>query len=113
HLKRAPVSLGAQLRRLPGVALVDTRVVEDVILTVPGLGEPATGRLISLNSGPAPMLNALALTQGRLPGRDRPKEIVASEDFAKANHLVVGSRLGAIVNGRWNDLTVVGIGLSP
>jgi putative ABC transport system permease protein len=113
RLKRAPGSLAAELREIPGVALVDTRVLEDVVLTVPGLDEPATGRLISLPAAAAPMLNALALTHGRLPAGTRPAEVVASEAFAEANHLAVGNRLGAILNGRWTELNIVGTALSP
>lgn len=111
--RRAPEALAAELRRLPGVTAVETRVVADVTLTVPGLAEPATGRLVSLPDGRAPRLNALALRQGRSPAADRPDEVVLSETFARANHLAVGSRIGAVLNGRWKDLTVVGLALSP
>ncbi len=48
HVKRAPESLAADLAAIPGVAAVQTRVVMDVTLDVPGLDEPATGRLISI-----------------------------------------------------------------
>ena len=36
------------LRLVPGVEDVETRVVADVVLDVPGLAEPATGRLVSI-----------------------------------------------------------------
>ena len=45
-LKRAPVSVGASLRALPGVAAVETRIVRDVKLDVPGLQEPAIGHVV-------------------------------------------------------------------
>lgn len=57
HLKRAPEALAAELRNIPGVAVVQTRVVEDVTLSVPGLAEPATGRLISIPVHSVPALN--------------------------------------------------------
>ena len=47
-LKRAPASLEPRLAAIPGVEHVMTRVVADVTLDVPGMSEPATGRLISL-----------------------------------------------------------------
>ncbi|HEY6926237.1 MAG TPA: ABC transporter permease [Steroidobacteraceae bacterium] len=113
HLKRAPEGLAADLRAIPGVAAVDTRVVEDVTVSVPGLAEPATGRLISLPSRGPPSLNNLSLRAGRSVGSDAADEILVSETFAHANRLAVGDRIGAILNGRWKQLTIVGLALSP
>jgi len=47
-LKRAPSSLEARIAALPGVESAATRVVADVTLDVPGMAEPAIGRLISV-----------------------------------------------------------------
>ncbi len=115
HLRRAPLSLTARLRRIPGIAAVQTRVVEDVTLTVPGLAEPATGRLISLpgRPGSADALNRLYLSAGRLPAPDSDSEALASQTFAEANGLRLGARVGAVLNGRWKTLTLVGFVLSP
>lgn len=113
RLKRAPEGLAAEIRQIPGVAQVQTRVVMDVTLDVPGLAEPATGRLVSIPAYPAPMLNDLHLVRGRYVTPERTDEVLASETFANANGLDVGARIGAILNGRWKDLTLVGIALSP
>src|SRR5579885_2182349 len=48
HVKRAPESLARSMAAVAGVAAVQTRVVMDVSIDVPGLAEPATGRLISI-----------------------------------------------------------------
>lgn len=113
HLKRAPESLTERLRRIAGAAAVETRVVEDVTLSVPRLEEPATGRLISLGESSASGLNDISLRLGRTPRQDRADEILASETFARANGLTIGDRIGAILNGRWKELTIVGLALSP
>ncbi len=115
HLRRAPLSLSARLRRIPGVAALQTRVVEDVTLSIPGLTEPATGRLISLPGQPeaADALDQLYLTAGRLPAADSDSEALVSQTFAEANALGLGSHIGAVLNGRWKELTVVGFVLSP
>jgi putative ABC transport system permease protein len=113
RLKRAPEGLAAEIRQIPGVAQVQTRVVMDVTLDVPGLAEPATGRLVSIPAERAPMLNDLHLVRGRYVAPERSDEVLASETFANANGLNVGARIGAILNGRWKDLTIVGIALSP
>jgi putative ABC transport system permease protein len=114
-LKRAPDSLATNLRMIPGVATAQTRIAEDVTLSVPGLKEPASGRLISLPSGVARSkgLNRLRLTAGGYPSDRSDDEIVASQTFAQANALTLGSRVGAVLNGRWKELRIVGIALSP
>lgn len=112
-LRRAPDPLAAKIAALPGVAAVQSRVVVHVTLAVPGLAEPATGRLVSVPERRVPMLNDLHLRQGRYIASGRSDEVVASEQFAQANRLQVGDTLGAIINGRWQRLRIVGIALSP
>jgi putative ABC transport system permease protein len=112
-LKRAPQPVAQRLATVPGVAAVDTRVVAEVTLDVPGLPEPAAGRLVSIPASGRPRLNDVFLRQGRWIEPGRPDEILASEAFAVANHLVPGSRLAAVINGRRRSLTVVGLALSP
>lgn len=113
HLKRAPESLASGIREIPGVGSVETRVVADVTLDVPGVAEPATGRLVSIPSGRAPELNGLQIQEGRLPESDRADEAVISGSFSRANSLRPGDALDAIVNGRWQRLRIVGVALSP
>ena len=48
NVARAPERLASPIAAIPGVALVDTRVIADVTLDVPGMPEPATGRLVSI-----------------------------------------------------------------
>lgn len=113
RLERAPESIAARAGALPGVVSVRTRVVADVTLDVPGLAEPATARLVSIPESRAPMLNDLVLRAGRWVEHGRRDEVIASETFANANGLKPGDRLGAILNGRWVQLTIVGLALSP
>ena len=112
-LKRAPDSLTDRIRAIPGVAQVRTRVTADVTLDVPGLKAPASGHIVSIPEHPHPMLNGIYLKRGRYIEPGHPDEVLASDVFAKANHLTLGSRIGAVLNGRWRELRVVGIALSP
>ena len=57
QLKRAPNSLANQLSALPGVGVVETRVVVEVNLDVPGLPEPAIARMISVPAHGESLLN--------------------------------------------------------
>jgi putative ABC transport system permease protein len=113
HVKRAPDSLAAQIAQIPGVVQVDTRVVADVSLDIPGVNEPAIGRLISLSDRPAESLNAVYLRAGRLPERHSASEVVVSEAFAAAHDLRPGHHLFAVLNGRRQRLDIVGVAISP
>lgn len=113
QVKRAPRALEDRIAEIPGVAAVQTRVVRDVNLDVPGLREPAVGRLISIPDTRDPELNLLYLRRGRLPEPGRADEAVVGEAFAEAHGLVPGDRVRAILNGRLQSLTVVGVVLSP
>jgi putative ABC transport system permease protein len=113
HLKRAPDALAATLASIPGVGAVQTRIVFDVTLDVPGLAEPATGRLVSIPERRRAILNDLYLRRGRYVEPERRNEVLVSEAFAEANRLQVGDTLGAILNGHWQRLQIVGIALSP
>jgi putative ABC transport system permease protein len=112
HLRRAPDALMGKIRAIPGVAQAEARLVTQVLLEVPGLPEPASGHLVSVPEHGRPLLNDVHLRSGRWLSRDG-SEIMVSEAFAEANHLIVGDSLGGLVNGRWRVFRIVGIGLSP
>jgi putative ABC transport system permease protein len=111
--KRAPLRLEQRIRELEGVAQAETRVVVEVTLDVPGLDEPASGRLISVPDLGRPRLNRLFLRRGRWLDPARPDEVLASEAFVDANRLELGDRVAAVINGRREELVVVGVALSP
>lgn len=113
HLKRAPETLESRISTIPGVAEVQTRVVMDVIIDVEGLAEPAVGRLISISEYRKAGLNSLHIRRGRSVEPGRKGEVLASEAFADAHALEPGDTFRAIINGRRQELTIVGIALSP
>jgi putative ABC transport system permease protein len=112
-VQRAPASVAARLAEIEGVGAVETRVVRDVALHVPGIEQSVTGHAVSIPETRRPMLNELHLRRGRwiAPGAD--DEILVSERFAETNHIVPGDTLGAVLNGRWRRFRVAGIALSP
>lgn len=113
QLERAPLSAARRIAAIPGVAAVEDRIVAEVILDVPGLGEPATGRLVSIPEDRPPLLNDLYVRRGRRVAPGRRDEVLVSEAFSNANGLRVGDTLGAVIHGRWRRLRIVGIALSP
>jgi putative ABC transport system permease protein len=112
-VKRAPLSLAQRIRDIDGVAHADVRVVVDVTIDLPGVTEPMTGRLISMEFPRQRPLNDVFLRVGREPEPGRPDEILVSEGFAEKRKLVPGDRIGAIINGHRRVLRIVGIALSP
>lgn len=113
HLVRAPLSVARDIEAIPGVTAAQPRIVFDVTLDVAGLAEPATGRLVSIPESGQPRLNGVHLRQGRWIAASNPDEVIISEAFALANKLRPGDTIGAVLNGRWRRLLIVGVGLSP
>ncbi len=113
HLKRAPNSLATRIAEIPGIAHVQTRIVEHVTLDVPDLPEPAMGRLVSIPDEAGPGLNDRYLRSGRAIAPGREGEVLVSEGFAQAHGLEPGDSVYAILNGRRERLRIVGVALSP
>jgi putative ABC transport system permease protein len=111
NAKRAPESLVRRIRAIPGVAAVSTRIVANVTLDVPTLGEPATARILSIP--PPGGLNGVHLIRGRHPAPGAGDEILCSQTFLEENGLGLGATVSAIINGRWRKLRVTGIASSP
>jgi putative ABC transport system permease protein len=112
-VKRAPAPVEARIGELPGVAEVETTVVFDVTLDLPGADEPVIGRMIGLPDGGQPRMNRLAIRRGRFLEPGSHREVLISEGFAVARNLGPGDRLAAILNGRREELQIVGVVLSP
>lgn len=112
HVRRAPRTLERQLANLPGIARLQLRPTGEIVLRVPGLDDPATGRLVGLDPDRTGSLNRITIRRGRLPASDEDDAVVVSEGFALANALAIGDSLGAVIGGRWRELRVVGIGIT-
>jgi putative ABC transport system permease protein len=110
---RAPRAIEPEIASIPGVADVETRVTSLVTLDVDGLEEPASALLVSVPADRRPRVNDVFLASGRWIDAARPDEVLASDGFVRANRLTMGSRVGAVVNGRLRRLTIVGVALSP
>jgi putative ABC transport system permease protein len=111
--KRVPERIADRLAEIPGVSVIDTRVVADVILDLPDMDEPSHGRLISIPAADRPALNDVFLRRGRWIDPSRPDEILVSEAFALAHGFEPEMEITAIINGRKRVLQIAGIALSP
>ncbi len=110
---RAPAYLADRIAEIPGIAAVQPRISQPVLLDIEGMAEPATGIAVSLPDFSEPDVNRLYLRRGRLPEPGRADEIAVIETFAEAHGFQPGDRFKAIINGRSRLLDIVGVVLSP
>ena len=73
RLERAPESLARRIEAIPGVEVVQTRVMRQISVPLEGMERPAFGELVSLPANAQPATNALGLRTGRrsAPGGTR------------------------------------------
>jgi putative ABC transport system permease protein len=113
HLERAPDAIVARLAELPGVARIEPRLVEPLIVRVPGALRPAVGQVESIAAADLATLRGLVLQRGRAPDSTRADEVAVLASFADAHGLEPGAHLDAIIGGRRQRLTLTAVVLSP
>lgn len=119
-VKRAPNALVAQLREVPGVADVQTRLQAMVRVEIPGVSDPVVGQLIGVDLRQPSRMNLTTVRRGQnlstsssgLQG-DGVIAALVSEGFAQARGLKLGDRLGVVINGKQRELRMIGTALSP
>lgn len=112
-LNRAPLGIGDRLLAIPGMAAVELRIVDPVLLDMPGMAEPGTGIAVSIPDIGQGNVNRVYLRSGHLPDAEHPDAVAVSATFAAAHRLRPGDSFHAIMNGTRRRLTVSGIVLSP
>ncbi len=114
-LKRAPLSLVPQLQAMAGAAHVETSHAQLVPISLAHVADPIVGLLLGTDPSVPQRLNTVSLRSGRMIGERRNGEMEAlvSEGFAAARGLVPGDRVSALINGKRQDLLIVGLALSP
>lgn len=112
-VRRCPDSVLRQIEEIPGVSAVEPRLVFEVLLDVPEMVEPATARLISVPDNRPQRLNRVYIARGRMIEPGREGEVVVSEMFADAHQFKLGDTVRAIINGKMQELKIVGVALSP
>lgn len=113
-LERAPRPVRARLEGIDGVSRVDTRVVERVLVPIPGSARPASGTIVGHDyrqSGSR--LNDVYIKAGRDLDPTRQDEILLLDGFAAAHDLAPGDEIDAVINGTLRTLSIVGLALSP
>jgi len=112
-LVRAPDRVARELAVLPGIDAAEVRVTGIGLISVPGVVEPVSARLVSLPAGRRPLVNDLVLRAGAWPDPQRSDEVLVNEAFAEAHALVPGAPLDVLLRGKRRVLRIVGIASSP
>jgi putative ABC transport system permease protein len=110
----APEQVVDRVRRIPGVSAVEGRLVEDVIIELPGqTAKKLVGRLISVPAGRRPSVNDVFVTSGRYLGDRTAREILLESSFASYHQMRPGDVLEVVRGGGRARLRVAGIVQSP
>lgn len=112
ELKRAPDAAALEVARIPGVAQLQTRVVQEVQLDLPGIVQSLSGRIIGLAPDAASGMGRLVLRSGQWITRAGSDEVLVNERFAQARRLAPGDTIHALLNGKLQRLRIAGIVLS-
>ena len=112
-LKRAPRWAVQSVEGLPNVAAVRGRVSLGVLIDLPGVQEPISGRALSLPTEHSDIVNNVLLRSGTWFSGTSDREVIVNEAFARENGLHPGSRLKVLLLDKQHELLVVGTAMSP
>jgi putative ABC transport system permease protein len=112
RLERAPQPIAERIGRIPGVAQVDTRLVEEIMVSLPGKAEAIPGRIISVPDLGPPALNGVKLTAGRWP-EATGDQVLLLQPFADGHRLGPGDRLPVVLDGTLRSLDIAGLAMAP
>lgn len=113
RLKRAPMSVVGDLEAIDGVAEVDPRIADAVMVPIQSLREPAAGLVVSLPEFGSSRLNQVYLVEGAMPEPGRPDDAVVLESFVRSHELEVGDEIPVVINGTIRPIRITGVGMSP
>lgn len=112
-LVRAPDRIAADLAAEPDIAGLEVRASGVGLLSIEGVAEPVSARLVSLPADRRPRVNDLVLKRGRWPESTRSAEVLVNESFAEAHAIEPGQRLPVLILGQRKVVEVTGIASSP
>jgi putative ABC transport system permease protein len=112
-VRRAPLAVLDEMARTPGVLALQARIVADTTVTLQGVDEPITARVVSLPAENGPIINDVVLIRGsrfalQAPGSLKRGEVLLNDAFARARRLAPGDTIHVLLNERRQPLHVVG-----
>lgn len=112
-VKRAPRNLAGRISEIPGVGIVEARVVKEVRVDWPQSETAVSGRMISLPDAGQSELNGLTISIGRSVDPAQRDEAVINAAFAESWNVRPGDAIDVVLNGHAQKFRIVGIANSP
>ncbi len=110
----APERVAERVRRIPGVRAVEGRLIEDVVIEIPGRStKKLIGRLISIPSDRRPSVNDLLITRGRYLSGRTAREVILENSFARHHKLRPGDAIEVERAGARARFRIAGMAMSP
>ncbi len=110
--KKIPLADIDDIRQLPGVAQVDTRVQFYATVDIEASVKPINGLVASLPNSRTTLINDILIQQGDYFSKQRENEVIVSDKFARQHRLFPGSRIHLLLNNRRQELIVAGTAIS-
>ena len=110
YVQSMPVSYTDTLRKIPGIAAVQSRYVTELRAEVPGAADTITLKLIASDPADETPLNLLNI-EGR--ANTDKSELLVNPAFMQAHKLRAGDEILVISQGREFSMTVTGTAISP
>ena len=107
-VEKAPLHDLERLNQIPGVAETRARISFPVSLDIAAADRPISGRVISLPDDPAPVINQVLVRSGGYFTGLRNEEVLVNEGFARSWNIHPGDHLSVLLNGKSQELLVVG-----
>lgn len=111
-VEKAPLPELERLTRIPGVAETRARISFPVSLDLEAATRPISGRVVSLPDQPAPVINQIVIRRGGYFTGWRDEEVIVGDGFARSWNIQPGDKIHVLLNGRSQELFVVGTAMA-
>ncbi|GAB4128030.1 ABC transporter permease [Thermopirellula anaerolimosa] len=112
QLKKVPTDEVARLRTLPWVTEIQPRIRFPATVDLGEGRKPISGLALSLPDTRRPVLNDVVLRMGGYFTPGRRNEVIVNHSFAEAHGLKPGSRFRLLLQGKQEEVVVVGTAMS-
>jgi len=111
-VEKAPLADLERLSRIPGVAETRARISFPVSLDLEAATRPISGRVVSVPDQPAPVINQIVIRRGGYFTGWREDEVIVGDGFARSWNILPGDKIHVLLNGRSQELFVVGTAMA-
>lgn len=112
-LEKAPLNSIFKIQNISGVKSASGRITKDVPLSVKGVDELKTGKIISLPKQQNNIIDNIFLDTGRKLYSNGTNECLVDSKFFEANKLKLNDFITVTTNGKKQNLKIVGSAKSP